>query len=152
MTTDTQPPGAQVRIEVAQQECALKEEHAGGPHGRAASQERKHHLAEHGLDHEEQRGTEENCQRKNQLHHLAISTGSSDDQWSRRGGRYLTPAIASDRHVSAGRSRACEEHRRGRERKIADQRRTLQVPTAPERKTRWEKISTLGKRAPTVLG
>jgi hypothetical protein len=49
-----------VGIEVAQQQHALEEQHRGGPNTGRTAEPRQHGLAQHGLDEEQQKRTEEN--------------------------------------------------------------------------------------------
>ena len=61
-----EPRRGGVSIGVAGQERGLEEHHAGVPDGRRAAQERQDHLADHRLDHEQERGAAEQRDRVEQ--------------------------------------------------------------------------------------
>jgi hypothetical protein len=52
-------PAQEMRIQIAEEQEQLEEEHAGGPHGGTSPKPRQDHFAHHRLDLEQQEGADE---------------------------------------------------------------------------------------------
>ena len=68
LLANAEPGAGEVRVQIAQEQHRLEEDHARVPHGRRAAEQGQDHLADHRLHQKQKRGTDKKRDRKNEQH------------------------------------------------------------------------------------